>query len=68
MCQTCIRVNNTDPLNPRMQQDLSSTEAQSGVPNQQLRYEILGSFCDVSPVLVWKLILALLNALKQATL
>lgn len=51
-----------------MLEDLSSTEAQGGVPHQQLGYEILGPRCDVSPVLVWKLILALLDALEQVTL
>lgn len=56
------------PLHPRVLEDLSSTEAQSCVPNQQLGYEILGPLCDVSPVLVRKFILALLDALKQVTL
>lgn len=62
------RCNDTHPLHPRMLEDLSSTEAQGGIPNQQFGYEILGHICDVSPVLVWKLILALLDALKQMTL
>lgn len=58
----------THPLHPRMLEDLSRTEAQGCIPNQQLGYEILGPTGDVSPVLVWKLILALLDALKQVTL
>ncbi len=51
-----------------MLEDLSSTEAQSCIPNQQLGYEILGPLGDVSPVLLWKFILALLDALEQVTL
>lgn len=51
-----------------MLEDLSGTEAQGGIPNQQFGYEILGPIGDVSPVLVLKLILALLDALKQMTL
>lgn len=74
---SCIYINvnvlnscrsNTYPLHPRVLEDLSSTEAQRCIPNQQLGYEIPGPLCDVSPVLLWKFILALLDALKQVTL
>lgn len=51
-----------------MLEDLSSTEAQGGIPDQQLGDEILRPICDVSPVPVWKLILAMLDAFKQMTL
>lgn len=62
------RCHDTHPLHPGVLEDLSSTEAQCGVPNQQLGYEILCLLCDVGPVLIWKLILALLDAVKQVTL
>lgn len=62
------RFKDTHPLHPRVLEDLSSTEAQGGITNQQFGYEILCTVCDVRPVLVWKLILALLDALKQMTL
>lgn len=65
LVHTC---NDTHPLHPRVLEDLSSTEAQCCIPNKQLGYEILGPLCDVIPVLVWKLILPLLDALKQVTL
>lgn len=51
-----------------MLEHLGGTETQRGVPDQQLGYEIFGALCDVSPVLLWELVLALLDALKQVTL
>lgn len=58
----------THPLHPGVLENLSSAEAHSGVPDQQLGYEIFGALCDVSPVLLWELILALLDALEEVTL
>lgn len=68
-CEHTWRVHkDTHPLHPRVLENLSSTETKSGIPDQQLGYEIFGALCDVSPVLLWKLILALLDAVKQVTL
>lgn len=58
----------THPLHPRVLEDLGGAEAQSGISHQQLGDEVLGSVCDVSPVPVSKLVLALLDALEQVTL
>lgn len=58
----------THPLHPGVLENLGGAETQSGVPDQQLGYEIFGGLCDVSPVLLWELVLALLDALKQVTL
>lgn len=63
-----IKIKNTYPLHPRVLEDLSGTEAQSGISYQQLADKILGGICDVSPVLVRKLVFALLDALEQVTL
>lgn len=65
---TVHRRKDPHPLNPRVHQDLCSTEAQSGISNQQLGNEVFGPVCDVSPVLLWKLVLPLLDTLKQLAL
>lgn len=62
------RCKDSHPLHPRVLEDLCSAEAQRRISNQQLGDEIFGPPCDVSPVLVWKLILPLLDTLKQLTL
>lgn len=54
----------THPLHPRMLQDLGSTQSLLGISNQELGDEIFGFGGDVCPVLVRKLILAFLDALK----
>lgn len=51
-----------------MLENLGGAEAECGVPDEQLGYEIFGALCDVSPVLLWELVLALLDALKKVTL
>lgn len=56
------------PLHPRVLEDLCRAEAQRRISNQQLGNEVFGPHCDVSPVLVCKLILPLLDTLKQLTL
>lgn len=58
----------THPLHPGVLEDLGGAETQRGVPDQQLGNEIFGALCDVSPVLLRELVLALLDALKQVTL
>lgn len=60
--------NDTHSLHPGVHEDLSSTEPKSGIPNQKFWYEIFGPLWDVSPVLLWEFILALLDTLKQVTL
>lgn len=55
----------TYPLHPGMLQDLCSAQPLLGVAYQELRDEVFGSEGDVGPVLLRKLILALLNALEQ---
>lgn len=55
-------------MHPSVLQDLASAKSKGGIPNQQLRYEVLGPFRDMSPVLLWKFILSLLDALKQVAL
>lgn len=56
------------PLYPRVLENLSGTETFLGVPYKQFGNEVFGAGGNVSPFFFWKLILALLDALKQGVL
>jgi hypothetical protein len=58
----------THPLHPRVLKNLGGTESLLCISNQELGDEVFGFIGDVSPVLVRKLILAFLDALKQLVL
>ena len=58
----------THPLHPRVLQNLGGTQSLFRVSNQELGDEVFGLVGDMSPVLVRKLILAFLDALKQLVL
>lgn len=58
----------THPLHPGMLQDLGSAQPPLGITDEELRDEVFGSEGDVGPVLLRKLVLTLLNALKQHVL
>lgn len=64
----CCSPRVTHPLNPRVLQDLGSAQSLLCVSNQELGDEVFGLAGDVCPVLVRKLILAFLDALKQLVL
>lgn len=58
----------TYPLHPGVLQHLAGTQAVFGVPNQKFGYEIFGTWGDVSPVFLWKLVFSFLDTLKQSVL
>lgn len=58
----------THPLHPGVLQDLGSAQSLLGIADEELGDEVFGSKGDVGPVLIWKLVLALLDALKQHVL
>ena len=58
----------THPLHPWMLQNLGSAQSLLRISDQELGDEVFGLVGDVSPVLVRKLILAFLDALKQLVL
>lgn len=58
----------TYPLHPRVLENLSSAEAELGVPDQQFGDEVFGTGGDVGPFLLRELVLPFLDALKQSVL
>lgn len=56
------------PLYPGVLENLSGTETFLGVPYKQFGNEVFGAVGNVSPIFLWKVILALLDALKQGVL
>lgn len=58
----------THPLHPGVLQNLGGTQSLLCISNQELGDEVFGLAGDVCPVLVRKLILAFLDALKQLVL
>lgn len=51
-----------------MLENLSGTEAELSVPDQQFGDEVFGTWGDVGPFLLRELVLPLLDALKQSVL
>lgn len=58
----------THPLHPWVLKNLGSAQSLLCISDQELGDEVFGLAGDVSPVLVRKLILAFLDALKQLVL
>lgn len=53
---------------PGVLENLSSAETFLGVPHKQFGNEVFGTGGNMSPLFLWKLILALLDAFKQGVL
>jgi len=55
-------------LYPGVLENLSSAETFLGISHKQFGNEIFGTGGNMSPIFLWKLILALLDAVKQGVL